>query len=85
MTAYLLSEICVEAGLPAGVLNIVHGLGPKVGSAITEHDDICAISFTGGTATGAQIARTAAPKFKKRGQRTDARLTDTPQRPSCGK
>jgi len=65
MTAYLLSELCVEAGLPKGVLNIVHGLGPKVGSAITENDDICAISFTGGTATGAQIARTAAPKFKK--------------------
>lgn len=65
MTAYLLSELCIEAGLPAGVLNIVHGLGPKVGAAITEHDDICAISFTGGTSTGAQIARTAAPKFKK--------------------
>jgi len=65
MTAYLLSELCVEAGLPMGVLNIVHGLGPKVGSSITEHDDICAISFTGGTATGAQIAKVAAPKFKK--------------------
>lgn len=65
MTAYLFSEICIEAGLPAGVLNIVHGLGPKVGSAITTHDAITAISFTGGTATGAEIARVAAPKFKK--------------------
>ena len=65
MTAYLLSELCVEAGLPKGVLNLVHGLGPKVGAAITEHPDIKAISFTGGTATGAQIARTAAPMFKK--------------------
>jgi len=65
MTAYLLSEICIEAGLPAGVLNIVHGLGPKVGAEISENDAICAVSFTGGTSTGAQIARVAAPKFKK--------------------
>ncbi len=65
MTAYLLSELCIEAGLPKGVLNIVHGLGQKVGAAITNSDDICAISFTGGTTTGAEIARVAAPKFKK--------------------
>ncbi|HEY0978461.1 MAG TPA: aldehyde dehydrogenase [Flavobacteriales bacterium] len=64
-TAYLLAERCVEAGLPPGVLNIVHGTGPKVGAAITAHPDIPAISFTGGTATGATIARTAAPMFKK--------------------
>lgn len=65
MTAYLLSELAIEAGLPAGVLNIVHGLGPKVGSAIVGHKNVKAISFTGGTATGAEIARTAAPMFKK--------------------
>lgn len=65
MTAFLLSKICIEAGLPAGVLNIVHGLGPKVGSAMTVHPDIKAISFTGGTKTGAEIARVAAPMFKK--------------------
>ena len=65
MTAYLLSELCIEAGLPAGVLNIVHGLGPKVGAAITEHTEIPVISFTGGTLTGAQIAKTAGPMFKK--------------------
>ena len=65
MTAFLFSEICKEAGLPKGVLNIVHGLGPKVGSAITSHPDIKAISFTGGTQTGAEIARVAAPMFKK--------------------
>ena len=64
-TAYLLSEACIEAGLPAGVLNIVHGLGPKVGSAMTVHPKIKAISFTGGTKTGAEIARVAAPMFKK--------------------
>jgi len=65
MTAYMLSEICAQVGLPAGVLNIVHGLGPKVGSAIVSHPNIPAISFTGGTKTGAEIARVAAPMFKK--------------------
>ncbi len=65
MTAFLLGNICTEAGLPKGVLNIVHGTGPSAGQAIIEHPDIKAISFTGGTATGAHIARTAAPMFKK--------------------
>jgi len=65
LTAFLLSELCIQAGLPAGVLNIVHGLGGKVGAAITAHPDVPMISFTGGTATGQTIARTAAPMFKK--------------------
>lgn len=65
MTAYLLSELCIEAGLPKGVLNIVHGYGHKVGAAITVDKDIPLISFTGGTKTGAEIARVAAPMFKK--------------------
>lgn len=65
LTAYLFSKLCQKAGLPKGVLNIVHGLGPKVGAAITEHPEITAISFTGGTQTGATIARVAAPQFKK--------------------
>jgi aminomuconate-semialdehyde/2-hydroxymuconate-6-semialdehyde dehydrogenase len=65
MTACLLSKLCIEADLPAGVLNIVHGVGPKVGAAIVAHRDIKAISFTGGTKTGEEIARTAAPMFKK--------------------
>ena len=65
MTAFLLSSICREAGLPKGVLNIVHGLGTSTGQAIVSHPDIKAISFTGGTSTGAHIARTAAPMFKK--------------------
>ena len=64
-TAYLLSKVCIEAGLPKGVLNIVHGLGTTVGQAIVEHEHIKAISFTGGTQTGKQIAATAAPMFKK--------------------
>ncbi|CAL2093641.1 2-hydroxymuconic semialdehyde dehydrogenase [Tenacibaculum sp. 190524A05c] len=65
MTAFLLGEICNEAGLPKGVLNIVHGLGNSAGQAIIAHSKIKAISFTGGTSTGAHIARTAAPMFKK--------------------
>ncbi|MCU0383304.1 MAG: aldehyde dehydrogenase, partial [Cyclobacteriaceae bacterium] len=65
MTAFLFSKLCIEAGLPAGVLNIVHGLGQKVGQAMVEHPAIPAISFTGGTTTGKQIAATAAPMFKK--------------------
>jgi aminomuconate-semialdehyde/2-hydroxymuconate-6-semialdehyde dehydrogenase len=65
MTAYMLSKLCIEARLPPGVLNVVHGLGPKVGAAIVSHRDVKAISFTGGTKTGEEIARTAAPMFKK--------------------
>jgi aminomuconate-semialdehyde/2-hydroxymuconate-6-semialdehyde dehydrogenase len=65
LTAYRMSTLCKAAGIPPGVLNIIHGLGPKVGAAITAHPRIPAISFTGGTRTGAEIARVAAPMFKK--------------------
>lgn len=65
MTAYLLSKICIEAGLPAGVLNIVHGTGKNAGSHITQHKDVKAISFTGSTNVGREIAKTAVPQFKK--------------------
>lgn len=65
MTAYLLSKICIEAGLPPGVLNIVHGNGGKAGNAIVSHPDIPLISFTGGTSTGKHISSVAAPMFKK--------------------
>jgi len=65
MTAFLLGEICTKAGLPKGVLNIVHGTGPAAGHAIVSHPNIKAISFTGGTQTGEHLARTAAPMFKK--------------------
>lgn len=64
-TAYLLGKIAQEAGMPPGVLNILHGTGPKVGDAIVKHPKIKAISFTGGTQTGEYIARTAGPMFKK--------------------
>jgi len=65
MTAYMLSRLCLEAGLPPGVLNIVQGYGSKVGTAISSHPDIHAITFTGGTKTGKDIAQRAAPFFKK--------------------
>jgi aminomuconate-semialdehyde/2-hydroxymuconate-6-semialdehyde dehydrogenase len=65
MTAFLLGDLCNQAGLPKGVLNIVQGLGPKVGAAIVGHPRIPTISFTGGTKTGAEIARVAGPMFKK--------------------
>jgi aminomuconate-semialdehyde/2-hydroxymuconate-6-semialdehyde dehydrogenase len=65
LTAFIFSQLCIDAGLPPGVLNIVHGLGNECGAAIVEHPMVKAISFTGGTATGETIARTAAPMFKK--------------------
>jgi len=65
VTAYLLSTWIKEAGFPDGVFNVLHGLGPEVGEAMVTHPDIAAVSFTGGTATGARIASHVAPKFKK--------------------
>lgn len=65
VTAFLLSKICIEAGLPAGVLNILHGSGPGTGEAIVTHPAVKAISFTGSTRAGERIAGIAAPRFKK--------------------
>jgi aminomuconate-semialdehyde/2-hydroxymuconate-6-semialdehyde dehydrogenase len=65
MTAFMLAKACHEAGIPPGVLNIIHGRGAEVGQAIVEHPRIKAISFTGGTSTGRTIASIAAPMFKK--------------------
>lgn len=65
LTAYLLSTLLNEAGFPKGVVNILHGKGPKIGAAITEHPGIKAISFTGGTATGIAIYSGAAKYLKK--------------------
>jgi aminomuconate-semialdehyde/2-hydroxymuconate-6-semialdehyde dehydrogenase len=65
MTAFHLARIVKAAGLPPGVLNIVHGYGPKVGPPLTCHPEIKAVSFTGGTATGGSIAALVAPRFKK--------------------
>lgn len=65
MTAAMLAETAHEAGLPAGVLNVVHGTGAEAGAAVVAHPDVPTISFTGGTVTGARIAATAGPLFKK--------------------
>lgn len=64
-TASMLGELIIEAGFPPGVINIVHGLGGTTGQALVEHPDVPLVSFTGGTATGAHIAKTVAPQFKK--------------------
>ena len=64
-TAYKLGEICVDANLPAGVLNIIHGQGITAGDALINHKGVQAISFTGGTATGKIIAQKTAASFKK--------------------
>ena len=65
LTANLLAEVFDELGLPPGVFNLVHGLGPEVGQPMVEHPEVQAVSFTGGTATGKVVAATAAPMFKK--------------------
>lgn len=65
MSAYLLAGICKEAGLPNGVLNIIHGNGPDAGAAMVAHPQVKAISFTGSTRAGKEIAAVAAPAFKK--------------------
>ena len=65
MTAGLLAGLAAECGLPRGVLNIVHGRGDQAGAALTRHPGVGTISFTGGTRTGAQIARVTGPQFKK--------------------
>jgi aminomuconate-semialdehyde/2-hydroxymuconate-6-semialdehyde dehydrogenase len=65
LTAHLLAERCIEARLPQGVLNILHGAGSEVGEAIVVHPQVRAISFTGGTVTGKRIAAAAAGQLKK--------------------
>ncbi len=65
LTANRLAELSLEAGIPPGVINIVHGYGAKAGRALTMHDDVPVISFTGGTVTGAAVASNASPRFKK--------------------
>jgi aminomuconate-semialdehyde/2-hydroxymuconate-6-semialdehyde dehydrogenase len=65
VSAGLFAELCIEAGLPPGVLNILHGSGPGIGRMLTEHPAVKAISFTGGTRTGALIAQAMAPTFRK--------------------
>jgi aminomuconate-semialdehyde/2-hydroxymuconate-6-semialdehyde dehydrogenase len=65
VTAYLLTKICEKINFPKGVLNVVHGLGPKVGQPIVESKRIKAVAFTGGTQTGRIINKVCAEQFKK--------------------
>ncbi|MHC4613126.1 MAG: aldehyde dehydrogenase [Planctomycetota bacterium] len=65
LTAHRLAALCTEAGLPPGVFNIVHGRGEMAGAALVSHPEVPTISFTGGTDTGARIARAAGPLFKR--------------------
>jgi aminomuconate-semialdehyde/2-hydroxymuconate-6-semialdehyde dehydrogenase len=65
MTAHLLGALSAEAGFPPGVLNILQGLGPRAGAPLCAHRDVRAISFTGSTRVGGEIAREAAASFKK--------------------
>lgn len=64
-TAAMFAELAHEAGLPPGVLNVVHGGGVEAGEAIVQHDAVCAVSFTGSTAVGRRIAGIAGPLLKK--------------------
>ena len=65
LTASLLAEIAVEAGLPPGVLNVVNGLGETAGKALTEHRDIKAIAFVGESTTGSRIQAQGAETLKR--------------------
>lgn len=64
LSSYHLVETLIEAGLPAGVVNLVNGEGPSVGAALAKHKDVPVISFTGSTSTGRIVAETCAPDFK---------------------
>ncbi|MGI9607078.1 MAG: 5-carboxymethyl-2-hydroxymuconate semialdehyde dehydrogenase [Acidimicrobiales bacterium] len=65
LTAHLLAEIALEAGLPPGVLNVVHGMGETAGKSLTEHPAIKAIAFVGESATGSMIQAQGAPTLKR--------------------
>ncbi|MEC7700822.1 MAG: aldehyde dehydrogenase [Candidatus Thermoplasmatota archaeon] len=65
MTADLLMRVIDEVGLPAGVVNLVHGDGAGAGAPLVAHSDVDLVSFTGGTSTGEKVAASAAPVFKK--------------------
>jgi alpha-ketoglutaric semialdehyde dehydrogenase len=64
LSSYHLVETMAEAGMPAGVVNLVSGDGPGAGAPLAEHNDVPVVSFTGSTSTGRIIAQTCAPDFK---------------------
>src|SRR5690606_19914059 len=65
LNAYLLAEVIEEAGLPAGVFNLLNGTGPEVGEAIASHPDVDMVSFTGSTRAGKRVAELAAQTVKR--------------------
>ncbi|MGZ4482120.1 MAG: aldehyde dehydrogenase family protein, partial [Gaiellales bacterium] len=65
LSAYLLFDAIVEAGLPAGTVNLVPGMGPDAGEALARHPDVDLVSFTGSVAAGARVAELAAPTIKR--------------------
>lgn len=65
MTAFLFSKLCIKAGIPAGVMNVLHGTGSEIGAALVKHPKIKAVSFTGGSATGVAIKQATATQHKK--------------------
>ncbi|MGB8579600.1 MAG: aldehyde dehydrogenase family protein [Candidatus Sulfotelmatobacter sp.] len=65
LSAYLFAQILDEAGVPAGVFNMVNGDGPTVGAAISSHPDVAMVSFTGSTRAGVSVAVAAAPTVKR--------------------
>ena len=65
INAFILAEVIAEAGLPAGVFNLVTGIGPVVGEAISAHPDVDMVSFTGSTRAGKRVAEVASQTVKK--------------------
>jgi acyl-CoA reductase-like NAD-dependent aldehyde dehydrogenase len=65
LTAILLARLCIEAGIPRGVVNVVHGLGETAGATLVEHPSVDAISFTGSVETGRRIQAAAARRLKR--------------------
>jgi acyl-CoA reductase-like NAD-dependent aldehyde dehydrogenase len=65
LTAILLAKLCIDAGIPSGVVNVVHGVGEVAGAALVEHPSIAAISFTGSVETGRRIQAAAARRLKR--------------------
>ena len=65
MTADLMMQVIDKVGLPAGVVNLIHGDGTGAGAPLIAHSDVDLVSFTGGTSTGEKVAASAAPAFKK--------------------
>ncbi|CUH81324.1 aldehyde dehydrogenase family protein [Tropicibacter naphthalenivorans] len=65
VSALVMAEILHEAGVPAGAFNLINGDGPGVGNAISKHDDIAVVSFTGSTRAGVLVAQAAAPSVKR--------------------